>query len=78
MSRLKPLVGERFKAKSKKYDEITIHSIGNHLYEIIGIKVKGNCEHIESITNKPHSLSMARLAIWDYAEVQDGLPVKMI
>lgn len=75
MSRLNPKVAERFKAKSKKYDEVAIRSVGNRYYEIVGIKRKGKGEYIEPVTDRPCSLRKARISIWDYAEIQDGLPV---
>lgn len=74
MSRLKPLVRERFKAKSSKYQEVAIHYSGGNTYAVIGIKKVGHCEWTEEISEKM-PLKMARAAIWEYAQVQDGLPI---
>ena len=78
MSRLNPLVRERFKAKNPAYDTVYISYQHDKTYEIAGTKKKGRCEWIENITHAQYSLREARTAIWDYAEVQDGLPVKAI
>ena len=75
MSQLKPLVGERFKSKSQKYQKVAIHYEGNRLYAIVGIKKVGNCEYIETISASC-PLKVARDAMWNYAEVQDGILVK--
>ena len=74
MSRLKPLVGERFKSKSGKYKCVSIHYSGENLYEIIGIQNKNHSEYIERISERL-PLKLAREAMWVYAEVQNGLPV---
>ena len=74
MSRLKPLVRERFKSKQDRYKEVAIHYSGENMYEIVGISNEGHCEHIERISERL-PLKLAREAIWVYAEVQDGLPV---
>lgn len=76
MSRLKPLVRERFKSFSSKYDEVAIRYDGNNLYRIVGFKKVLRSEFIEPVSG-PMTLKMARKAMWDYAEVQDGLPVKV-
>ena len=77
MSRLKPLVRERFKSKSRRYTEVSIRYDGDNLYRIVGIKNDGHCEWIESISERL-PLKAAREAMWVYAEVQDGLPVKLL
>lgn len=74
MSRLKPLVRERFKSKSNKYKCVSIHYSGENLYEVVGIQNKNHCEYIERISERL-PLKLARKAMWVYAEVQDGLPV---
>ena len=74
MSRVKPLVRERFKAKSTRYNVVSIRYSGENLYEIVGIKKIGHVEHIEGISERL-PLKLAREAMWDYADVQDGLPV---
>lgn len=74
MSRLKPLVRERFKSKLPRYTEVSIRYAGNNLYEIDGIMKKDHSEHYEPLSEKL-PLKIAREAIWVYAEVQDGLPV---
>lgn len=74
MSRLKPLVRERFKSKSARYNAVAISYYGNNLYVIVGIAKEEHCEYIIKIS-EPLSLKLARKAIWDYAEIQDGLPV---
>lgn len=74
MSRLKPLVRERFKSKLNKYQCVSIHYSGENLYEIVGIQNKNHCEYIERISERL-PLKLAREAMWVYAEVQDGLPV---
>lgn len=74
MSRLKPLVRERFKAKSTKYNAVSIRYSGENLYAIVGIKKNGHAEYIEEISEYL-PLKLAREAMWDYADVQDGLPV---
>lgn len=74
MSRLKPLVRERFKAKSTRYKAVSIRYSGENSYVIVGIKQNGHTEHIEEISEHL-PLKLAREAIWVYAEVQDGLPV---
>ena len=75
MSRLKPLVRERFKSKSERYEEVAIRYSGKKLYSIVGIRKDGHCENIEEISEHL-PLKLAREAIWRYAIVQDGLPVK--
>lgn len=77
MSREIPMIMERFKAKSKKYDEVVIRSAGNRFYEVVGIKRKGKCEYIEPITDRPRSLRWARMVLRDNAEILDGLPVAL-
>lgn len=74
MSRLKPLVRERFKSKSVRYNAVAIAYSRHNLYAIVGIKKDDNCEYISEISERL-PLKLAREAIWDYAEIQDGLPV---
>ena len=74
MSRLKPLVRERFKAKSTRYNAVSIRYSGKNLYAIVGIKKIGHAEYIEEISEHL-PLKLAREAMWVYADVQDGLPV---
>lgn len=74
MSRLKPLVRERFKSKISRYDAVQIMSDRDHLYVIKGIRKEGHIEYIETISERL-PLKIAREAMWVYAEVQDGLPV---
>ena len=74
MSRLKPLVRERFKSKSARYNAVAIAYSGHNLYAIVGIAKNGHCEYISEISEHL-PLKLARKAIWDYAEIQDGLPV---
>lgn len=74
MSRLKPLVRERFKSKSARYNAVAIAYSGHNLYSIIGIAKDGHCEYIREISEQL-PLKLAREAIWDYAEIKDGLPV---
>jgi len=74
MSRLKPLVRERFKSKSAEYNAVAIAYSGHNLYVIVGIKDDGHCEYISEISERL-PLKLAREAMWDYAEIQDGLPV---
>ncbi len=74
MSRLKPLVRERFKSKSVEYNAVAIEYSGHYSYSIVGIKEDDHCEYISEISEHL-PLKLAREAIWDYAEIQDGLPV---
>ena len=75
MSRLKPLVRERFKSKDKAYDSVAIQYNGNRSYAICGIKQIGRTEYIYTLTPGRYSLKESREAIREFAEIQDGLPV---
>lgn len=77
MSRLKPLVREHFKSKNPKYDSVFIgYTCRNKRYEIYGSRRYDGYILEELITDNAYKLKEAREAIWEYAEVQDGLPVK--
>lgn len=77
MSRLCPLVREPFIAKSQKYNCVFIeYNRGNKTYEIYGSRKDGVYVIEEPITDGKYKLREARNAIWEHAEIMDGLPVK--
>lgn len=77
MSRLKPLVREEFKSKSPKYMRVFIgYNKRNKTYDIFGLRRDKGYYLEERITDNNYKLKEARATIWDYAEIQDGLPVK--
>lgn len=76
MSRLNPKVREMFKSKNPKYMYVFVGYNGKGTYEIKGGRKDNGYILEELITRNDYSLKDARKAIWDYAEIQNGLPVK--
>ena len=65
-----------FKSKNQKYKYVFVGYNGKGTYEIKGCRKDNGYILEERITDNNYSLKDARKAIWDYAEIQDGLPVK--